>query len=63
MDCLKGIVKARSLGFFDLDSFDVEEYEYFEQVEVRFEKDKFQKETHLHVLGDSLDLNFFFTEW
>jgi cell division cycle 14 len=34
MDCLKGIIKARSLGFFDLETFNVEEYEYFEQVEV-----------------------------
>jgi cell division cycle 14 len=34
MDCLKGIIKARQHGFFDLDSFNLEEYEYFEQVEV-----------------------------
>jgi cell division cycle 14 len=35
LDCLKGFAKARMLGFFDLETFDVEEYEYFEQVEVR----------------------------
>ena len=35
MDCLKGLVKAREHGFFDLETFDVEEYEHFEQVEVR----------------------------
>jgi len=34
IDCLKGIAKAREHGFFDLESFDVEEYEHFEQVEV-----------------------------
>ena len=39
LDCLKGFAKARLHGFFDLETFDVEEYEYFEQVEVckRFE--------------------------
>jgi hypothetical protein len=35
LDCLKGFAKARSHGFFNLEEFDVEEYEYFEQVEVR----------------------------
>jgi hypothetical protein len=35
MDCLRGMHKARSLGFYDEKSFDVEEYEHFEQVEVR----------------------------
>lgn len=35
LDCLKGFAKARMHGFFDLETFDVEEYEYFEQVEVR----------------------------
>lgn len=35
LDCLKGFAKARLHGFFDLETFDVEEYEYFEQVEVR----------------------------
>lgn len=34
-DCLKGLQKARLHNFFDLETFDVEEYEYFEQVEVR----------------------------
>ncbi|EEC45388.1 predicted protein, partial [Phaeodactylum tricornutum CCAP 1055/1] len=33
MDCLRGMHKARSLGFYDEKSFDVEEYEHFEQVE------------------------------
>jgi Dual specificity protein phosphatase, N-terminal half len=34
-DCLKGFQKARMHGFYDSESFDVEEYEHFEQVEVR----------------------------
>jgi hypothetical protein len=33
--CLQGIVKAKQYQFFDWDNFDVEEYEYYEQVEVR----------------------------
>ena len=36
MHCLQGLVKAKQFGFFDWDSFDVEKYEYYEQVEVRF---------------------------
>lgn len=36
MDCLAGLVKARQFDFFDWDTFNVEEYEYFEQVEVRY---------------------------
>jgi cell division cycle 14 len=35
MDCLRGLSKARAHGFFDFEDFDVEEYEHFEQVEVR----------------------------
>lgn len=35
LDCLKGLAKARSHGFFDFEDFDVDEYEHFEQVEVR----------------------------
>jgi cell division cycle 14 len=35
MHCLQGLQKARHFKFFDWDTFDVEEYEYFEQVEVR----------------------------
>lgn len=35
MHCLQGLVKAKQFGFFDWDSFDVQEYEHFEQVEVR----------------------------
>jgi cell division cycle 14 len=35
LDCLKGFAKAKMHGFFDLETFDVDEYEYFEQVEVR----------------------------
>lgn len=35
-DCLKGLQKARMHNFFNLESFDVDEYEYFEQVEVSF---------------------------
>jgi cell division cycle 14 len=35
MHCLQGLKKAREFGFFSWDSFDVEEYEYYEQVEVR----------------------------
>ena len=35
MDCLEGLVKARQLDFFNWDGFNVEEYEYYEQVEVR----------------------------
>lgn len=36
LDCLRGMAKARSLGFYDPEDFDVDEYEHFEQVEVRF---------------------------
>ena len=59
MDCLKGIIKARSLGFFNLESFDVDEYEYFEQVEVRcaffFQTNsKTAMSAIKHVLGVSL---------
>ena len=35
LHCLQGIVKAKQLKFFDWESFNLEEYEYFEQVEVR----------------------------
>ena len=35
MDCLRGLAKARLYGFFDFATFDVNEYEHFEQVEVR----------------------------
>ncbi len=35
MHCLQGLVKARQFNFFDWDNFDVEEYEHYEQVEVR----------------------------
>jgi cell division cycle 14 len=34
-DCLKGFQKARMHGFYDPETFDVDEYEHFEQVEVR----------------------------
>lgn len=34
MDCLHGMAAALTHGFFDLDTFDVDEYEHFEQVEV-----------------------------
>jgi hypothetical protein len=34
LDCLRGLAKARMYGFFDFDTFSVEEYEHFEQVEV-----------------------------
>ena len=34
MDCLRGLSKARACGFFDFETFHVEEYEHFEQVEV-----------------------------
>ena len=33
LDCLKGMDKARRLGFLNFETFDVEEYEYFEKVE------------------------------
>lgn len=33
LHCLQGLVKARQFNFFDWDTFDVEEYEYYEQVE------------------------------
>jgi len=33
LDCLRGLAKARMYRYFDFDCFDVEEYEYFEQVE------------------------------
>jgi hypothetical protein len=35
LDCLRGLLKARNYGFFDFSNFDVDEYEHFEQVEVR----------------------------
>jgi cell division cycle 14 len=35
LHCLEGLVKARQHAFFDWDAFNVEEYEYFEHVEVR----------------------------
>jgi cell division cycle 14 len=35
LDCLRGLQKAREHNFFDKETFDVEEYEFFEQVEVR----------------------------
>ena len=35
--CLQGLIKAHQLNFFDWDNFDVEEYEYYEQVEVGVE--------------------------
>jgi hypothetical protein len=36
MDCLGALVKARQFDFFDWgEKFDVNEYEHFEQVEVR----------------------------
>lgn len=34
LDCLRGLAKARRCKFFDFESFDVDEYEHFEQVEV-----------------------------
>jgi cell division cycle 14 len=34
MHCLQGLEKAVRLKFFDWDNFDIEEYEYYEQVEV-----------------------------
>jgi cell division cycle 14 len=37
LDCLRGMYKALQCNFFNLDDFNVEEYEYFEQVEVREE--------------------------
>jgi cell division cycle 14 len=33
LDCLRSLQKATEFGFFNKDEFDVEEYEYFEQVE------------------------------
>lgn len=33
LDCLRGLAKARVYRYFDFEDFDVEEYEYFEQVE------------------------------
>jgi cell division cycle 14 len=35
LDCLKGLEKARTYGFFDFERFDADEYEHYEQVEVR----------------------------
>ena len=34
LDCLRGLAKARRYEFFDFANFDVDEYEYYEQVEV-----------------------------
>lgn len=36
LDCLRGMAKARALGLYNHEQFDVEEYEHFEQVEVSF---------------------------
>ena len=36
LDCLDGLVKAVQFGFWNIDDFDLEEYEHFEQVEVRY---------------------------
>jgi len=33
LHCLQGAIKAVSLGWFDLDTFDVQEYEHYERVE------------------------------
>lgn len=33
LDCVKALVRAKKYRFFDFDDFQVEEYEYFEQVE------------------------------
>jgi cell division cycle 14 len=33
LHCLQGLAKAVSLGWFDLDTFDVQEYEHYERVE------------------------------
>lgn len=33
LDCLKGLHKVLSIGIFDLQSFDVDEYEFYEKVE------------------------------
>ena len=35
LDCLRALVKAKEHKFFDFETFDVEEYEHYEQVEVR----------------------------
>jgi cell division cycle 14 len=37
LHCLHGLKKAKQFKFFDWDTFNVEEYEYYEQVEVRHE--------------------------
>lgn len=34
VDCLEGLARALDHGFFELEAFDVDEYEHFEQVEV-----------------------------
>ena len=33
LDSLRGLAKARDFKFFDFETFDVDEYEYYEQVE------------------------------
>lgn len=43
LDCLRGLSKAQTFGFFDLETFNVEEYEHFEQVEVSTAKRKQNK--------------------
>jgi cell division cycle 14 len=40
LDCLDGMARALQLGFFDPETFDVDEYEHFEQVEVSFDWSK-----------------------
>ena len=48
LDCIKGLVKARSFGFFDFSKFDVQEYEHFEQVEVRMSL-QFCFKSHINI--------------
>ena len=55
LDCLRGMAKARSLGFFDETTFDVDEYEYFEQVEVGFGDRAVFGEGSLSHTGSSLE--------
>lgn len=57
MHCLQGLVKARQHKFFDWDNFDVEEYEHFEQVEVRMNESTYRVVLcgkHVFACGNSI---------
>lgn len=60
LDCLQGLVKARRYGFFNFGTFNVAEYEHFEQVEVSFYKQIVTKKFDLVAHAKTF---LFFLEW